>query len=536
MRHLDQVEGILQTGQVQDSTLTRIKNLLFKGFHPDLKTAFMELFRLSGGEYEIIDDCPFVPMEQFRQLSISAGLSVARDLEKLKIRRDVLKASKKASPTSNTTGNNNTQQPQQQGKPAKCAICRKTEHETKSCPQRSGQECTFYARFGHCKFGTNCRNDHKPKAGSPTVTPAPATQPPAVNTTGADSTQQTPDTQSPPEVMIEIECTQLLAGCTGKFQESKPKWDKLLEANPDWVLPKGCPSCRALKKQQASTSWRSPDTATGLVTTEEAAESDDDDVDDSVLLSYYSTMMTLTDTDEANRTCNTLETDSDESSEELTDAQLQEQLEFQARRARATNTTVPAMTREALELRQDIQEPMHSKRISVGTHTFARQYAQDIMQVQSRTILDDSFEMYGAYEDSDVGNASMELSSMSISPAEQHTHAAATGRITDFFQPRQIQPTTLAFGTESATAIMTFCDDQMQPPICDPLPLTQQSLRNSNRDYSFMTGLPAEVTHYYPDDCIMSPVRDQPEEPSDSEDDKPICVLFPCLQSNEDFH
>ena len=81
-------------------------------------------------------------------------------------------------------------------------------------------------------------------------------------------------------------------------------------------------------------------------------------------------MMTLTDADEAcDRTFNALETDSDDSSEELIDAQLQEQLEFQARRARATNTTVPAMSREALELRQDIQEPLHPKRISVDTHT-----------------------------------------------------------------------------------------------------------------------------------------------------------------------
>jgi hypothetical protein len=520
MRHLDQVESILQTGQLQVSTLTRIKNLLFKGFHPDLKAAFMELFRLSGGEHEIIDDCPFMPMEQFKQLSIAAGLSAARDLEKLKIRRDVLKTSKKTPPANNTTGNNNTQQ-QQQGKPTKCAICRKTEHETKSCPQRTGQECTFYARFGHCKFGTNCRNDHKPKTGNPTVSPAPATQSPAVNTTGADSNQQTSDAQSTPEEMIEIECTHLLAGCTGKFQESKQKWDKLLEANPDWVLPKGCLSCRALKKQQASTAWRSPDTATGLVTTEEAAETDDDDVDDSVLTSYYSTMMTLTDTDEAYDRI--VDTDSDDSSEELTDAQLQEQLEFQARRARATNTTVPAMTREALELRQDIQQPLHSKRISIDTHTFARQYAQDIMQVQSRTILDDSFEMHGAYEDSDVGNASMELSSMSISPAEQHKHTATTGRITDYFQSKQIQPTKLAFETDSL-----IC--------CDPLPLTQQSQRDVNKDYSFVTNLPAEITHYYPDDCIMSPVHAQPEEPSDSEDDKPICVLFPALQTNEDFH
>ena len=113
--------------------------------------------------------------------------------------------------------------------------------------------------------------------------------------------------------MIGIECVHLLAGCTGKFQESKPKWDKLLAANPDWVLPRGCLNCRALKKQQVSTSWQSPDTATGLVTTGEAAESDDDDVDDSALLSYYSTMMTLTDADEAcDRIFDTLETDSDD--------------------------------------------------------------------------------------------------------------------------------------------------------------------------------------------------------------------------------
>jgi hypothetical protein len=526
-RHLEQVELILGTGQLQITTLTRIKNLLFRGFHPDIKAAIMEIFRMSDHHYELIDDCPYMPMEAFRAMAIAAGGMVAKDTERLKIRRDTLKSAKKESTADPSKDTNNSKQ---SGSTQKCSICHKTDHAVKTCPKRTGQECTFFARFGHCKFGDKCRNDHKQKPAPPPHADSglpPPKEPAAASTaTEAKDTTTTPASQE--EEVVKIECSQMLEGCTGIFEESKPKWDKLLEAHPDWVMPKGCPNCRALKKLQSSVAWRSPDA--GLVTTEDP-DSDEEDVDDTTLMSYYTSMMTVED-DFLDSSVNS---DTTSSSEELSDLQLHEQLLFQARRAAATNNTVSALSREAIELRQDSLQPLHPKRVSVTTHTYARQYAQDIMEIQSRAILDDSFEMQGAYYDSDVNDASMDLSSLSISPVRiqgQARDQATKPLITDFFS---VQPTSLEFEpgyTLTGKSLIENID-------ASPASMTQQSLRDAARGYAFVASLPAPVTHFYPEDtiplsCSVSPVAANYNSPEDSDDDTPISELF-AQQETPDF-
>jgi hypothetical protein len=242
-------------------------------------------------------------------------------------------------------------------------------------------------------------------------------------------------------------------------------------------------------------------------------------------------MMTVTDdSTEQNSDNATDDSGTDSSSEELSDSQLHEQLVFQARRAAATNTTIPTLTREAIELRRTGFQPLHPKRVSVTTHTYARQYAQDIMETQSRAILDDSAEMQAAYYDSDISNASMDLSSLSISPGQpqgQTRNQTATPRITDFFT---VRPTSL----ESSLG-----QNPRQTTDVFPVSMTQQSLRDASQGYAFVAALPASITRYYPEDfmpldCSMSPVGSAHDSSEDSEDDTPISELF-IKQETSDF-
>jgi hypothetical protein len=133
------------------------------------------------------------------------------------------------------------------------------------------------------------------------------------------------------------------------------------------VIAKGCLSCRT-QEQQAFTSWRSQIQPQACGHNRETAESDDDDVDDNVLLSYYSAMMTLTDTQIEGTGSDCALLNSDESSENSLMPNCKNGW-FQAHRTRDQHHC-PSSHDSKLWTPPE-SRPMHSRNASVSSSTFA---------------------------------------------------------------------------------------------------------------------------------------------------------------------
>ena len=82
--------------------------------------------------------------------------------------------------------NDSAKKAEQKKKSGACAVCKSQDHSTEACPNRTGEICKQFQKFGNGRFGKRCRFEHKKSDEAATdgktgKVPAPAPAPASAN-------------------------------------------------------------------------------------------------------------------------------------------------------------------------------------------------------------------------------------------------------------------------------------------------------------------------------------------------------------------
>ena len=220
---------------------------------------------------------PIIEMDLFKIILRKAEEDRSRNIPLQKERAALMKKTAPASQLQKPAVDK-----QQPGTPqaiGKCRICQDdVGHNTKSCPNRSGIQCSNWARTGKCQHGNRCKFEHSgtaPKGANPAAKPAaaavlavptpPTGAPPPYR--AAPILQAAMPTAEPLQDFVPLSevgtqdmvCRNRTApDCHPDFSLDMTHWGKLINEKAkegmEYHLPKSCDNCRAYDRTHHSAS------------------------------------------------------------------------------------------------------------------------------------------------------------------------------------------------------------------------------------------------------------------------------------------
>ena len=193
---------------------------------------------------------PVIAWDLCKRLMVKAQLALRKDLGKTAERVQIMKNKSKnppSQPRNPPAQPKNPRQPDASNSPGSCRVCQSKDHTTANCPNRSGEICGFYRKYGRCKFGDKCRLEHVETQALPAAVPS--AQPPTVQKPAP--TAALPGAVVPTRTQMIVCGTKVpgLPACEPNFTIDMDVWDNLIETK-GFVLPKSCKNCREKIKLQ----------------------------------------------------------------------------------------------------------------------------------------------------------------------------------------------------------------------------------------------------------------------------------------------